>query len=138
VPADGVITAWSVRGAKGQLALRVIAGGTGRRRVVRTGPVVEARGSAKVQTFKVRIPVRAGQRVGVELSRTGFLPYRFLDERTTGEDYEPPLGSTPASPLPDGGVSSGYEIFYNATIEPDRDRDGLGDKTQDRRPGRRG
>jgi predicted Ser/Thr protein kinase len=138
VPADGVITAWSVRGGKGELALRVIAGQTGRRRVIASSRAVQASGSGKVATFKVRIPVRAGQRVGVELGRTGYLPFRYLDERTTGERYEPPLGPTPARPLPGGDVSSGYEIFYNATIEPDRDHDGLGDKTQDRNPRERG
>jgi protein kinase-like protein len=138
VPADGVITAWSVRGGKGELTLRVLAGPTGRRRVIASSRAVQASGSGKVETFKVRIAVRAGQRVGVELGRTGYLPFRYLDERTTGERYDPPLGTAPARPLPSGDVSSGYEIFYNATIEPDRDHDGLGDKTQDSEPGKRG
>ncbi len=131
VPSDGVITAWSVRGGKGELTLRVIAGPAGRRRVIASGPAVQASGSAKVETFKVRIPVRAGQRIGVELGRSGFLPFRFLDERTTGEHYEPPLGPTPSRPSPRAAVGSDYEILYNATIEPDRDRDRRGDTTQE-------
>jgi len=138
VPADGVITAWAIRGGKGELTLRVLAGPTGRRRVVASSRAVQASASGKVETFKVRIPVRAGQRVGVELGRTGYVPFRYLDERTTGERYDPPLGTTPARPLAGGDVSSGYEIFYNATIEPDRDHDGRGDKTQDRDARERG
>jgi hypothetical protein len=120
VPSDGVITAWSVRGGKGELTLVVIAGGTGRRRVVASSPAVQASAARRIETFKVRIPVRRGQRVGVELGRTGFLPFRYLDERTTGEQWDPPLGQAPTRPLPGGTVSSGYEIFYNATIEPER------------------
>jgi hypothetical protein len=131
IPADGVITAWSVRGGKGELALRVIAGPAGRRRVVATGEAVQASASRRVQTFKVRIPVRAGQRVGVELGRTGFLPFRYLDERTTAENYNPPLGSTRVRPVRDAAPSGGYESLFNATIEPDRDRDGRGDRTQE-------
>jgi hypothetical protein len=138
VPRDGVITAWSVRGGKGELTLRVIAGHAGRRHVIASGPAVQASGSGKVETFRARIPVRAGQRIGVELGRSGFLPYRYLDERTTGEHYEPPLGSAPARPLPRAAVSSGYEILYNATIEPDRDHDGRGDTSQDPKPRKRG
>jgi protein kinase-like protein len=130
VRADGVITRWSVRGGKGELALRVIDGPPARRRVIATGPTVQATPSG-VETFSVRIPVYRGQRVGVEQGKTGFLPFRYRDETSTAEFYEPPLGASPAAPIMDASGATGYEYLYNATIEPDDDRDGRGDLTQD-------
>ena len=80
----------------------------------------------------MRIPVRRGQRIGVELGEDGFLPFRYRDEgASAAESYQPPLGTRPAAPIPDAGGTDGYEFLYNATIEPDDDRDGRGDLTQD-------
>jgi hypothetical protein len=129
IPADGVVTSWSVRGAKGALALRVIEGPPGRRRVVAEGPFVHVGGSG-VKTFEERISVRRGQRIGVELAKDGFLPVRF-DNASQAESYEPPLGGTAHIPEKDAGGTVGYEVLYNATIEPDDDHDGKGDLTQD-------
>jgi hypothetical protein len=128
VRSDGVITRWAVRGGKGLLSLRVIDGPPGRRRVVARGPTVTATGSG-VESFPVRIPVDAGERVGVEQGTTGFLPFRYRDEATTAEFYSPPLGSSAGTD--DDGSAPDYEFLYNATIEPDDDGDGRGDLTQD-------
>ena len=125
VRADGVITRWTVRGGKGPLALRVVDGPRGRRRVVARGQTVQATGSG-VESFAARIPVAEGQRVGVEQGRSGFLPLRARDEATIAEFFDPPLGTSPAA-----GDEAGYEYLYNATIEPDADRDDRGDLTQD-------
>jgi hypothetical protein len=131
VRADGVVTRWSVRGGKGGLALQAIDGRQGRRRVVARGPTVRATG-ARGETFAVRIPVDRGQRLGVELAKDGFLPFRYRDEGASkAEFYEPPLGTTPTAPEADASGTSGYEFLYNATVEPDDDRDGRGDLTQD-------
>lgn len=129
VRADGVITRWAVRDAGGELALRVIDGAAGQRHVVASGPAVQATGSG-VQTFPAQIPVRAGQRIGVELGESGYLPISFRDEQTTGERYVPALGADPAAPGA-SDVARTYELLYNATVEADADRDGLGDETQD-------
>jgi hypothetical protein len=127
-----VVTSWSVRDGKGRLALNAIDGKPGRRRVVARGPTVNVT-SGGVQRFAVRIPVASGQRLGVELGRDGFLPFRYLDEgATTAEFYIPPLGTSPKASEPGAGGTSGYEFLYNATIEPDADGDGQGDITQDR------
>jgi serine/threonine-protein kinase len=130
VRADGVITRWAVRGGKGLLALRVIDGPAGSRRVVARGPAVTFSGS-DVESFAARIPVDAGQRVGVEQGESGFLPFRYRDEATTADFYDPPLGTTPTSLKSGGSGAYDYEFLYNATIEPDDDRDGRGDLTQD-------
>jgi Protein kinase domain len=134
VPKDGVITSWSVRNGKGTLALRVIAGPAGARHVVANGPTVHASGTGGLDTWTVRIPVRAGQRIGVELGDDGYLPIRYRNTETRGEFYDPPLGAVPVRPSPDAELASTYELLYAAMVEPDRDHDGLGDVTQDRNP----
>ena len=130
VPVDGVITRWAVRDAAGELALRVIEGPAGQRHVVASGPAVQASGSG-VQTFQAQIAVSAGQRIGVEVGESGYLPFVYRDEQTTGERYVPALGASPEAPIPESAVERTYEPLYNATVEPDADRDGLGDETQD-------
>jgi hypothetical protein len=130
VRADGVITRWAVRDARGALALKVIEGAAGQRHVVASSAPVQASPSG-VQAFPAQIPVRAGQRIGVEIGEDGALPFIYRDERTTGEEYDPPLGEIPAPPVAGAALSSIYEISYNATIERDLDVDGLGDETQD-------
>ncbi len=128
--ADGVITRWSVRGGKGPLALRVVVGKPGQQRTVAGGPTVRATGRG-VEAFSVRIPIDTGQRIGVEQGLAGFLPFRYRDEETTAVFYDPPLSTTPAASYTEGPNLPDYEYLYNATIEPDDDRDGRGDLTQD-------
>ena len=141
VPTSGVITRWSVRDAAGELALRVIDGPPGQRHVVASGPPVTVPGPG-VQTFPVQIPVTAGQRIGVEVGENGYLPFTYRDEVTTGEHYDPPLGATPAAPVPGAAESRTYELLYNATIEPARTGTGWATRrrtpTTARRPPRRG
>ena len=69
--------------------------------------------------------------VGVEQGTTGFVPLRYRDEATTAEFYDPPLGTTPTALNTGGSGTMDYEYLYNATVEPDDDRDGRGDLTQD-------
>jgi hypothetical protein len=108
----------------------VIDGGAGQRHVVASGPAVQASGG--IQTFPAQIPVLSGQRIGVELGESGYLPFHYRDEgQTTAERYIPALGADPAAPLPDSDIATTYELLYNATVEPDADGDGLGDETQD-------
>jgi serine/threonine-protein kinase len=130
VRADGVITGFAVRGAKGRLALRVIDGRPGRRRVVARGPTVRATGDG-VERFSVRVPVARGQRVAVEQGTDGYLPFRWRDEATRVDIWNPALTTTPTPALADASAGDNYEYLYNATIEPDDDHDGFGDLTQD-------
>jgi hypothetical protein len=130
IRSDGVITRWATRDARGDLTLVVIDGPAGQRRVVGRAATVQGSGSG-LQTFNVQIPVRAGQRIGIEVGANGAVPFLYLDEQTTGERYRPPLTDTPSAPDPESAVARTYEILYNATLEADADRDGLGDETQD-------
>jgi hypothetical protein len=129
VPADGVITGWAVRDAGGDIALKVLDGAAGQRRVVASEPVTTVTGSG-IQRFGAQISVVAGQRVGLELADAAHVPFVYRDEVTTGEQYLPPVGAEPVAPYPEAALSRTYEILFSVTIEPDRDRDGLGDETQ--------
>jgi hypothetical protein len=130
VPADGILTRWAVRDAGGELALRIIEGPAGARRVVAALPPVVAVG-AGVQSFPAQVAVHAGQRVGVEIGEDGYVPFLYRDEQTTGEEFVPALGADPTAAVPDTALSRTYELLLQATIEPDRDGDGLGDESQD-------
>jgi hypothetical protein len=130
VRADGVITGFAVRGGKGRLALRVVDGRPDRRRVVARGPTVRATGEG-VERFSVRIPVARGQRVALELGTDGYLPFRWRDEATRVDVWNPPLTTTPTPALAEPSAGDNYEYLYNATVEPDDDHDGFGDLTQD-------
>jgi hypothetical protein len=130
VPIDGVIVRWAVRDAGGHIGLRVLDGPAGARRVVAAGPTVLVPGPG-IQGFASNLPVRAGQRIGVQLETDAQVPFAYVDEVTLGEQYLPELGEIPAPPNADAALTRTYELLFNATIEPDADRDGLGDETQD-------
>ncbi|WP_372787746.1 hypothetical protein [Paraconexibacter sp.] len=67
VPRDGVLVAWHVRAARGEVALRVVRPrGTGRFAVVGGSDPETVDGT--VRTFRTALPVRRGDRVGLELA----------------------------------------------------------------------
>jgi Ca2+-binding RTX toxin-like protein len=134
----GVITSWSVQGYSGNL-------GAGRLFVWRptaapdrfiyvdsTGPEIFAAGS--VRTFATRLPVQVGDVLGMLASQPCLLggpgrpagdEVRYLRSAT-----EPPKGSTQTTATP----LTGRRILIAANVEPDSDRDGFGDETQDQCP----
>jgi hypothetical protein len=149
-PVDGVIVRWRVRVLNlpqgplhpvlGPYRLRTI-----RMASATTFPVVGAAAfesvphtlvmSDTVHTFATRIPVLVGDRLALDMPpmKTAPLP--------GGLRFDPRGGShritTPAPP--DGGTfvtggSVGGSPQYNADVEPDADRDGFGDVTQDSCP----
>jgi hypothetical protein len=130
-PSDGVIVRWRIRsgpGADGEpVRLRVIRG---------TGDASTGVGSSQAEnvpsngifTFDTRLPISAGDYIGIDCCDNGG-PF-FRDTPDAQRDmWAPALG--------DGEIrgpfaqSSVREILVNADIEPDCDNDGLGDVTQD-------
>lgn len=89
----------------------------------------------QVNTFKTRLPITAGQYVGL---RTVGLSHG-CSYGTSSSDFTD-LSTTP-SPLPGGGEqmygdgNATAATNVAATIEPDSDADGFGDETQDGCPG---
>lgn len=127
-PTAGVIVRWRVRDSSGALRLRVI-------RPVAPGVYEGAGTSATVSvpsgvpsTFDTRLPVNAGDHIGIDL-----LGGAGLGARLNGGAQEAvwfPLLQDGQQRAPDG-TNNDVEDLYNADIEPDADRDGFGDETQD-------
>jgi RTX calcium-binding nonapeptide repeat (4 copies) len=136
----GVITSWSVEGYGG-----VEGPGTGRLFVWRptaapdkfiyvdsTRPEIFVAGV--VRTFSARLPVQVGDVLGMLAPQPCLLGgpgYPVGDQvRYFPSTTEPPKGSTQTTTV----VKSGFRILIAANVEPDSDRDGFGDETQDQCP----
>jgi Ca2+-binding RTX toxin-like protein len=141
-PITGVIVRWRVGDGVGQLTLRVArpAGdtypgddthiGLGRSEpvTVTTPPSDEVGEPPVISTFPTRVPISAGDRLGVDLTATSEIGFRDR-AGATAAIFIPPLG--------DGERRASqfrlfaFEGLVNADVEPDADRDGFGDETQD-------
>jgi hypothetical protein len=136
----GVITSWSFQGFGGDAGP-----GTGRLFIWRptaapnqfiyvdsTSPEIFVAGVVK--TFAARLPVQAGDILGMVASKPCLLggPGRPVGDevRYFGSATEPLKGSTQTTT----NVESGWRILIAANVEPDSDRDGFGDETQDQCP----
>ncbi len=87
-----------------------------------------------VRTFATRLPVQVGDVLGMLAPQPCLLggpgqpvgdQVRFFRSPT-----EPPKGSTQTTTV----LLSGFRILIAANVEPDSDRDGFGDETQDQCP----
>jgi hypothetical protein len=137
-PFDGVIVRWSVVSGAAlpgtgtvKLALRLMRGPG----YLEKGPEVELPPSpaGTRHTFAERLPVGAGQSVGVKITisnrstQEAGAPIAFREEGVgkidtwTGEPWESGIWSQ----------EEGVELLLDAEVEPDADRDGYGDLTQD-------
>jgi hypothetical protein len=81
--------------------------------------------------FAARLPIRAGDLIGIDLPCQGIANSPVVYFLGSGENYswEPALldGETPGR----AGSKSSQSILVNADVEADADRDGFGDETQD-------
>jgi hypothetical protein len=128
-PYDGVIVRWRVRGA-GTFAVFPATYGADDTIIRFPGSSVERVASADVVAeFPTRLPILAGQHVGIWLGDHSALAWR----EATGADWDvwrpdPPIGAASlASTLRDGAFEAGFSV----DVEPDMDRDGFGEPTQD-------
>jgi hypothetical protein len=143
---DGVVTRWRIKYEGGPLSpietyqlrvLRPVAGG----RWLGSGtspfepiPAVGL-GTAAVKEMPVRLPIRTGDMLGVDAADGGqglsAVLFAFASRPDAsavglgprirdGEERGPPFCTTAPE-----------ELLINADVEPDADRDGLGDETQD-------
>jgi hypothetical protein len=136
----GVITSWSVEGYGGEQGP-----GTGRLFVWRptaapnqfiyvdsTRPEIFVAGI--VRTFAARLPVQPGDVLGMLAPQPCLMggPGEPVGDqiRFFGSTTEPQRGSTQTTTV----VLSGFRIDIAANVEPDSDRDGFGDETQDQCP----
>ncbi len=130
-PFDGVVVRWSVNGASGPLALRVLRPAGGFHHTFVSTSALGTPASMGVATFTTRQPIRAGDHVGIEVGPASQVSLIAPS----------PMGATGAAWLatPDGStvapIATEDTVFaYNADVEPDADGDGFGDETQDQCP----
>lgn len=132
-PRNGVIVRWSVRNGpspRPSARLRVLGPALGGAFAgLRSGPVRGLSRNNTVQSFATRLPIAAGQRIGLDITGS-----RARIRRPGGVAilFNPPLadGETRARTR----VLGGARLQLNAEIEGDIDGDGYGDETQDRCP----
>lgn len=139
VPAGGgVITSWSTQAANSDgkdAELKLFhrhPSGSPDSFVVRgqDGPHILTAGV--LNTFPVKIPVQGGEILGLYYTTSG-TACEFaalagdLTTYQSGSIPSPPIGSTYTRDTTD----TGYRVNVSALLEPDCDKDGLGDDTQD-------
>jgi hypothetical protein len=139
VASDGVIVRWRIRSASGGVVrLRVLrpagasgftGAGTSQPETLRASRVA---GRDATYTFSTRLPVRAGDIIGVDRERRAGALFHASSGAATLLSFQPPLADL-ESRVQDR-ISNGAELLVNADIEPDADRDGFGDETQDNCP----
>ncbi len=133
-PFDGVVTKLRIRSYGADevtfIFAKITEQGTGKNRVGvasldAIGPAVRFAGTGEVEEFAARVPVHKGAHVGLNALSHG-ATYN-TDGGTDAYEFTPQLGATAQTSTGD----TGGELLVQAVIEPDVDRDGYGDETQD-------
>lgn len=134
-PAAGVITSWSYQANASeipvQLQLKVgRPAGTNQFTIVGES-AVETASALPLNSFLTRIPVQAGDLIGMRPVTVGLPCIRAMSGYSysayvLGDDLSP--GTTAAFNPPAAGV----QLDLAASLEPDAEGDGFGDETQDR------
>ncbi|MBJ7359280.1 hypothetical protein [Nocardioides sp.] len=83
-------------------------------------------------TFDVRLPVAAGDLLG--LYGTAPPGTLYCDTSESADVIGVAAGDVPAGATAPFGTETGYSLPVVATVEPDADKDGFGDVTQDKCP----
>ena len=143
VPAGGgVITSWATRpglNPNQQAAFKVVRDNGGNSfTVVSTSAAQNLNSQENVDTFAVRIPVQAGDFIA-------YSPTAQTDQQciidNTGAGNDTWSGTSAAdvgATFPVTNEYPGRSLNLQATLEPDTDKDGFGDETQDRCPSQAG
>jgi len=132
-PSDGVITKFriSANGAGSSVTFRLADitrqnEDSAQSRIVATGPTVTIAGTGEIEEFPARVPLKQGNHLAIDTS-TAQAVYA-----SSGSDftyvYAPPLANGAALRNSDAVTE---ELLVGAVYEPDADRDGYGDETQD-------
>ncbi|HEX6389029.1 MAG TPA: Ig-like domain-containing protein [Solirubrobacteraceae bacterium] len=133
-PFDGVVTKLRIRSYTPDpvtfIFAKITEEGTGKDRhgvasLDAVGPSVTFTGTGEVEEFAARVPVHQGAHVGLNALKHG-ATYNS-DGGKDSYEFTPQLGGAAQKSSGD----TGGELLVQAVIEPDVDRDGFGDETQD-------
>jgi hypothetical protein len=139
-PIDGVIVRWSASASDtptgtSTVRLRVIHSPAANQWVgVRTGPTQHTGAGFTTATFDLNpgIPIVTGDYIGVDTVRDNGTTNGSVIRSQPGSSYVDftttlPDGGTPQVKVPTASI----EAYVQAIVEPDADRDGYGDESQD-------
>jgi hypothetical protein len=136
-PNDGVITKFRIRalGPGASVTFRVANISTlppdmAQASAVATGPTVTIAGLGETEEFQARVPVAKGNHLAIDTTDAQAIYETGGNEFTWG--YGPALVDG-AAPLT--SATAHGELLVAAVVEPDIDKDGFGDETQDQCPG---
>jgi hypothetical protein len=116
-PRDGVVRAWHVRGARGEVALRVIRR-RGTRFVMAGGSDYE-RVDGGLHSFHVELTIRRGDRVGLELAPGSAGGFRDAVPHATTTRFVAALRyAMPRTPNPSPGTGRAEELLLRADYAP--------------------
>ncbi len=116
IPDDGVIVGWGVRGAQGEVALDVIRPRGGD--TTRLGRSQwESAGNPGPHYFETRIPVEAGDQIGVELGSGAGIGVSDSEGATTQRWLEPTGGAYGVADLVEG-TGFDHELALRADFVP--------------------
>jgi serine/threonine-protein kinase len=116
VPSDGAIVGWSVRGARGELALDVIR--PRGKDTVRVGVSQwESAGNPGPHSFRTQLAVEAGDQIGIELARGSSIGVSDADGASTNRWLEP-KGGAYGTPQRGKGTGFDYEVAFRAEFVP--------------------
>jgi Ca2+-binding RTX toxin-like protein len=133
-PSAGVIVAWRVKAAAaGAFRLRVLRSGSGSgSSYTAISSSAEETVAAGTNVFATRLPVEAGDQIGIDGAGT---PAAFGGSGATDlVGYDPPGQTFADGETRAADAAGGADLLVNADIEPDADGDGYGDESQDACP----
>jgi hypothetical protein len=135
-PIDGVVVRWRYLNKQSAISLRPrvltqgLGGFTGAAGGDQTAPFTG------LGEFEARLPIAAGDYVGVDFPCSSSAPHLALTERyyagggASVGNWSPALAN--GGPLRASSFDDvNYSLMMNADVEPDADHDGYGDETQD-------
>jgi hypothetical protein len=131
-PADGVVVKFRIRSSAADSVTFRLAnidkqGDTALAKGAGVGPTVTLQGSGEIEEYAARVPVAQGAHVALDapaahaVYNQGGNKFTYL--------YGPPLAEG-QGPRSTGEEPTG-ELLVQAVVEPDADKDGFGDETQD-------
>ena len=135
-PSDGVITSWSFHtGAStpASLKLKVARPSGGSTRTMVGESELRAVLPSRVNSFAARIPVQAGDEIGMFATSAGAAFQCVIDGASYTSDGSTGDLAVGSSRMFFGNISA-LRLSLEAVLEPDADADGYGDESQDACP----
>jgi RTX calcium-binding nonapeptide repeat (4 copies) len=135
VPPDGgVITSWSYAApaSADEINFKVIRPAGGGDFLVVADTPVQTMTPGTVNTFPIRVPVQGGDSIAIHNMNSGagcvhFMPAQPGDRVDGCTACDPPQGTTYTA----AALQAGIRVNVAAQVEPDADKDGFGDESQD-------